>query len=55
LEVFHGVLNNPDGAKDRCFFYLRDTPSKEGLTDDQYKVLVFAYDLFVQLTKQTTM
>lgn len=38
LEVFHGVLNDPDLVKNKCFFYLRDPPSKEDFSEDEYKV-----------------
>ena len=38
LEIFHGVLNNIDAAKDKSFFYLRDPPNKEELSEDDFKV-----------------
>ena len=38
LEIFHGVLNNPDAAKKRSFFYLRKPPVEGELDEKQYKV-----------------
>ncbi|XP_052059702.1 uncharacterized protein LOC127700331 [Mytilus californianus] len=40
LEIFHGVLNNPDDVKDKCFFYLRDLPSQDEVSPELYKRLV---------------
>ncbi|VDI57556.1 Hypothetical predicted protein [Mytilus galloprovincialis] len=44
LEVFHGVLNDPDLVKNKCFFYLRDPPSKEDFSEDEYKRLISESD-----------
>ncbi|VDI39379.1 Hypothetical predicted protein [Mytilus galloprovincialis] len=39
LEVLQGVLNNPNVSKDKCFFYMRDPPSKEKVSSQEYKNL----------------
>ncbi|XP_076109505.1 uncharacterized protein LOC143078527 [Mytilus galloprovincialis] len=40
LEIFHGVLNDPDEVKDKCFFYLRNLPSQDEVPPELYKRLV---------------
>ncbi|VDI38996.1 Hypothetical predicted protein [Mytilus galloprovincialis] len=40
LEIFHGVLNDPDDVKDKCFFYLRNLPSQDEVSPELYKRLV---------------
>ncbi|XP_063416779.1 uncharacterized protein LOC134699017 [Mytilus trossulus] len=40
LEIFHGVLNDPDEVKDKCFFYLRNPPSQDEVSPELYKRLV---------------
>ncbi|CAG2215023.1 NPHP3 [Mytilus edulis] len=37
LEIFHGVLNNPDDVKDKCFFYLKNLPSQDEVSPELYK------------------
>ncbi|XP_063416845.1 uncharacterized protein LOC134699089 isoform X1 [Mytilus trossulus] len=39
LEVLQGVLNNPNVSKDKCFFYMREPPSKEKVSSLEYKNL----------------
>ena len=38
LEIFHGVLNNPDAAKKRSFFYMRKPPVEAEMDENEYKV-----------------
>ena len=41
LEIFHGVLNNPDAAKKRSFFYMRKPPVEGEMDDKEFKVRAF--------------
>ena len=38
LEIFHGVLNNPDAAKKRSFFYMRKPPVETEMDENEFKV-----------------
>ena len=39
LEVFHGILNNPNVENEKCFVYMRHPPSKTELPEIDYKVM----------------